>query len=225
MTRPGWAEAEHNGGWVVDATGNADELLREVARGNTQALSPLLEHVSADVRRRIAGEIHRRFQSLVTVDDVMQECYVDVFLGIGGFVPHGINAFRNWVLTIARGNLRTALEGLSALKRGGDRLQIQLDTSSGSTATGGTWCVATQPTPSGRIASEESRSALKRAVEMLPEEHRRVVQLYDLDGWPIEQVCQTVHRSAGAVYMLRNRAHQALRSLLGRRSLYLSASA
>ena len=55
---------------------------------------------------------------------------------------------------------------------------------------------------------------LKAAIDQLPKDYRRVVQLYDLDGLAAAEVARQMDRSDGAVYMLRARAVDRLRELL-----------
>ena len=82
----------------------------------------------------------------------------------------------------------------------------------------------TQSTPSGKAAAGEARAALKHALERLPADYQRVVRLYDLEDQPAEQVAEVLGRRPGAVFMLRVRAHRALRQLMGGSSKYFSQS-
>ncbi len=59
------------------------------------------------------------------------------------------------------------------------------------------------------------RSALQRALSDLPAPARQVIQLYDLEERPIDEVARVLGCSPGAVYVRRGRIHRRLRELLG----------
>lgn len=80
-------------------------------------------------------------------------------------------------------------------------------------------------TPS-RVASRDERvSKLNTLLDTLPDDYRAVVQLYDLEGLPIDDVAGRMNRSAGAVHMLRARAHDRLRMIMGAESQWFTTSA
>ena len=66
---------------------------------------------------------------------------------------------------------------------------------------------------------------LEQALRKLPQTYRHVVRMYDLEGQSIEQVAETLDRSQGAVYMLRARAHDRLRHVLGATTKFFSDTA
>ena len=197
----------------VKAEGGGDLLAKAIA-GDGAALEELLAQHGPEVRRRLHGAIGERWQSMLSLDDVMQEAYTDAFLNIGKFVAHGDDAFIAWLTTLARRNLIDAIRILETEKRGGRRRQIEPAGSDES-------CVAlcerlctTSSTPSRRAASAETCAALHRAMADLPPSYRTVVQMLDLDAQPVEAVASELGRSVGAVYMLRARAHRCLADLL-----------
>ncbi len=197
-----------------------DELLQQAVGGNRAALATMLERCDAAVRRSLAGAIPKRWRALLTVDDVIQQTYTDAFLAIRALTARGEDAFRAWLLTLAKRNLVDALRTLEAEKRGGDRRAL--------TPTGQAFdtlfelLAVTGSTPSGHAARSEACQALVRAIEQLPEIYRRVVRLYDLEGRPAREIAGVLQRSPGAVYLLRLRAHERLRVMLGTASDYLS---
>ena len=198
------------------------ELIRQAVRGDRESLEKLLARHGPTVRERFRHEIPRRWQVVLSEDDVMQEAYTDAFLDIADFVPQGDGSFERWLATIARHNLLNAVEMLEAEKRGGNRRPIDLPTPDESFFNLYEVLAGTTTTPSRHAARTETRVALQRALERLPEDYRCVVQMYDLEGRAIEEVSAALKRRPGAVYMLRGRAHRALRRLLGTPSRTLS---
>ena len=197
-------------------------MLKQAVGGDTQALTALLEEYMPSVRQRLEGRIPPRWQSVLTIDDVVQQTSTDAFLGIGGFVERAEGSFRCWLLTIAENNLASALRMLAADKRGGNRRRVELRTREDSLVSLGEQLGATSSTPSRRAVRNETCRAMIGALDQLTPAYRLVVQMYDLDAQPMEDVARTLGRTTGAAYMIRDRAHRRLRQLLGRESEYFS---
>ena len=79
-------------------------------------------------------------------------------------------------------------------------------------------------TPSRHLARREAETAMKEAIARLPEVYARVVRLVDLEDRPVRDVARELGRSIGAVYMLRTRAHERLRRLMGTAGRFFSDS-
>ena len=83
----------------------------------------------------------------------------------------------------------------------------------------------TTATAGGLVAGREAQGLLEAAIRRLPESYERVVRLFDLEGLEPEAVASALDRSTGATYMLRARAHDRLRELLGPDSKFFSETA
>lgn len=201
-----------------------EKLVADAIAGDQNALSALLKLYGPRIREGLAGSIPRKWQSVLSVDDVMQQAYVDAFRAIGQFVQRQDGSFSGWLATLAKRNLVDALRGLEADKRGGNRQRVGgggeddnvldlYETLSGTTST-----------PSRHAARDEARGFLHRALQALPENYRKIVQMYDIEGRSIEEVSALLNKSAGAIYMLRSRAHRRLGEILGSSSRFVSGS-
>ncbi|MEM7306844.1 MAG: sigma-70 family RNA polymerase sigma factor [Planctomycetota bacterium] len=181
--------------------------------GHEQALVHLLNRYAPSV---VAGlRIPRRWQAALSVEDVFQEACIDVALHAARFRPER-GAFLPWLTSIARNRLRDALDLLEASKRGGGLRRLDDSRILRGELAG------VVSSPSGRAARGERDDVLRAAITGLPEAYRAVVQLYDLEQRPIEEVARRLGRSTGAAFMLRSRAIEALRLSLGSGSRYLS---
>jgi RNA polymerase sigma factor (sigma-70 family) len=197
----------------MDAHPSEHDLVTRAAQGDSGALSTLLERHGPTVRGRIAGDLPRKWRSVLSVDDVLQQAYTDAFLAIGRFVPQSEGSFLAWLTRLARNALLDALDMLQAAKRGGGRGRLEPD--SARSLTGLLDAVkAISATPSRAVAAQESLDALRRCIDRLPESHRMIIELYDLQQRPIEEVAASLQRSVGAAYMLRARAHRMLAEAL-----------
>ena len=183
------------------------ELLHRAVSGDEAALTILLGRYDPQLRPRVASDLPRKWQSLLSVDDVLQQAYTDAFMAIERFTPQGEGSFRAWLFRLARNAMLDAIYELEAAKRGGGRARLEPDTNRSLTSLLDLVGVYST-TPSRVIAAQEQLEALRRIISQLPEDYRKVVELYDLQQLPIEEVAAVLGRSVGATYMLRNRAHR-----------------
>jgi len=204
---------------MLDRHDDETALIRRAVAGDESALAALLERHGPTVRGRIAVDFPRRWQGQLSVDDVLQQAYTDAFLAIDRFEPRGDGAFLAWLTRLAKNAMLDAIDGLSALKRGGDRRQINADPQR-SLVHLCDLVTALSGTPSRAVAGQEACAALQRAIEELPETQRQVIMLYDLQGHAAEEVAAAMGRSTGAVFMLRSRGHRALAEALGGASVW-----
>lgn len=199
-------------------------LLERAIEGDAESLAKLLEHYVPLLRGRFASDIPARWQSVLTIDDIIQETCTDAFLEVSRFVIRGEGSFGGWLTTIARNNLLNSLEMLEAEKRGGKRKRLDLRSGENSAVNLYDMLAGTATSPSRHAERGEAAGALKQAMAQLPDDHRRVVQMYDLDQRPVQEVAAALDRTPGAVFMLRSRAHRALKKLLGPASDFLTST-
>jgi RNA polymerase sigma factor (sigma-70 family) len=204
--------------------GSGQNLLDRARSGDGNALAELLEDHTDAVRGGLAGKIPRRWRSLLSVDDVLQQTYIDAFLHIDKFKPDGAASFRTWFVSLASYNLVDAIRMLEADKRGRCHACTPLPSKGDSILALYDLLSAAGTSPSQRVARHEARGALDDAIRRLPDCYRQVVQMYDLEGQSVDEVARALKRSPGAVYMIRARAHRRLSELLGHPSKYFSRS-
>ena len=210
---------------VIAMSNVSSELLSKAIGGDEQALSQLLEEHGPAVRRPLAGAIPKRWQSLLSEDDVLQQTYVDAFRDIRSFVGDDGRAFESWLHTLAKRNMLDGIKMLEAEKRGGDRRRIEPGSRDESMVALYELLGGSITTPSRKAARQEAGEALKKALESLPNSYRQVIEMYDLEGCSIEEAAVALKRSSGATYMLRARAHRLLCEIMGTESKYLSEKA
>lgn len=192
-----------------------EDLINRAVVGDEQALGELLRRHGPAVRKSLTGKIDKRWQSVLNEDDVMQETYADAFLSIAQFSAQGPNSFVRWLSRLARNNLLDAVRGLSAARRGGNRVSVSTEPQSESYLNLYEQLGGTTTSPSAAAAMQEAKRALDAAFEEMPESYREVVSLYDLAGCSVADVCEACGCSEGAMFMRRARAHRMLRDLIG----------
>ncbi|GAB4383204.1 MAG: sigma-70 family RNA polymerase sigma factor [Phycisphaerales bacterium] len=197
------------------------QLVSRAVAGDEDALCELLRTFGPIVRDRVKNRIGQQWRSSVDEDDVMQVTYLEAFLLINQFQTRGPGSFLAWLSHIAENNLRDAVRGLQAAKRPDPRRRVQPQGSDSFVALV-EMLGCTDSTPSRHAARDESAELIKAALGTLPPDYERVVQLYDLEGLSAAEVAEKLGRSAGAIYMLRARAHERLREALGSSSRFFT---
>ncbi|MGD2110614.1 MAG: sigma-70 family RNA polymerase sigma factor [Phycisphaerae bacterium] len=190
-----------------------DERVRRAVDGDGDALTELLQTFAASVEGGL--QIGKAWRSVLEPADVMQVTYLEAFLQISRFDPDRGESFEAWLRRIAQNNLNDAIRGLQRKKRPQPRDRIQAGGEGDSVV--GLYEVlgVTTTTPSRHVARDEMLTHLTAALETLPEDYATAIRLYDLEGLSIDDVSGQMGRSPGAIHMLRARAHDRLRGILG----------
>ena len=189
------------------------QLIPAAVSGDENALSELLARHGPAIERSL--QIHPMWRPVLETADVMQVTYLEAFLQIRNFDPHRGTPFGAWLRRIAENNLRDAIRGLERQKQPQPRDRIQPARTEDSLIGLYNLLGSDSATPSRNVRASEACKQLDHAVSTLPERYQQVVRWYDLEGQTIDDVARRVGRSAGAVHMLRARAHDRLRELLG----------
>jgi RNA polymerase sigma-70 factor, ECF subfamily len=187
-----------------------------------EALTALLEHFGPSVRRGLS--IGKRWWGTLDADDVMQVTYLEAFMRIGEFDPGRAGSFEAWLRRIAENNLRDAVKVLSADKRPPPERRFRAPAGEGRSTQQLLLDLADQggANVASCVATSEGERLLLDAIEALPADYKTVVRMCDIEGRAASEAGAAMSRSTGAIYMLRARAHDRLRELLGPASRYLS---
>jgi RNA polymerase sigma factor (sigma-70 family) len=188
------------------------ESVRRAVAGDKVALGSLLEQFGPDVEVHLT--ISPLWRGQLDAADVMQVTYLEAFLQIDRFDAARADAFPAWLQRMAENNLRDAIRSLESGRNPPPRKQLE--------AYGGDTSLALFDaltagidTPSRAARQDEAGQRLRQAVGCMPPDYAKAVELYDLQELPVDDVAAAMGRSPGAVFMLRARAHERLRELLG----------
>jgi RNA polymerase sigma factor (sigma-70 family) len=200
-----------------------DELLKKAMTGDQKSLADLLTRDGVQARAALHTAIPAKWQSILSLDDVMQQAYAEAVVSFHRFEPRGSGSFAAWLTNLARCTLIDAIRMLEADKRGGDRKRIVTAGNPDDSCSNLFDMLAqTMGTPSRYAARHEAAAAVRHAIDQLQGPQRQVVEMYDLQGKPVAEVAAALSRSEGAVYLLRVRAHRHLAELLGAPTNYLT---
>lgn len=199
-----------------------EALLDQARRGDMGSLVELLEAVAPEVRAILEPKIGRKHRAMLSTDDVMQVTYMEAIARFASFSDGGVRGFRAWMTRIAENNLIDAVRGLEAAKRPNPSRRVDNRAQDDSMIAMVEAIGVTVSTPSLHAHKHDVIGFIQRAVDQLPQDYAQVIRMYDLQGRSIEEVVQELGRSKGAVYMLRARAHEHLRDVLGSESRFFS---
>jgi RNA polymerase sigma-70 factor (ECF subfamily) len=193
--------------------------------GSRAALERLLLDHYTPLALHVKPLIPASLQSVLAVEDVLQETFSQVFRDIHSFAPSTEKSFGTWLKAIAENRLRDAIKAQKRKKRGGEHQQIRPPTSPDHDTIGSLaeMLSAGRSTPSHTLARKEAVRAAQVAIAGLPEDYREAVRLRFLEGQSVDAVAAAMHRSPGAVRGLIDRAKRAMRETLGRASRYFSS--
>ena len=208
-------------------SGKNPTMLERVIGGDREALRELLEIHGPEVRSRIDREIGQVWRSQFDADDVMQVTYLEAFLQQSSLTANTEVSFVAWLRRIAMNNLRDAIKELGRQKRPHPANRVH-----GAKVAGTDSYVSlihtlssAEDTPSRHVAQDEASKAIESILQQMPADYATVIRRYDLGGEPIQQVAQSMGRSAGAVHMLRARAHERMRVMIGSETDFFSRTA
>jgi RNA polymerase sigma-70 factor (subfamily 1) len=201
----------------------SDPRIRAAVGGDVDAMTELLNEWAPDVERSLS--ISREWRSVLEPEDVMQVTYLEAFLQIGRYDPERAESFGAWLRRIAENNLKDAIRGLQRQKRPQPSDRVTMPAGADSASDMLSQLGVTTTTPSRHAAREERSDRLEVALEALPADYAKAIRFYDLQGLPIAEVARQMGRSPGAVHMIRARAHDELRRILGAESAWFGSSA
>jgi RNA polymerase sigma factor (sigma-70 family) len=200
-----------------------DSLLRRALGGDQTALADLFTRDGVVARRALYDAVPTKYQSVLSLDDVMQQAYAEAVVSLPRFEDRGQGSFAAWLTQLARCTLMDALRMLEADKRGGGRHRVEAQGSpENSCANLFDMLCQTMGTPSRHAARHEAAAAVLAAIDQLSPQQKQVVEMYDLQGKPAAEVAAAMGRSEGAVYLLRVRAHRRLAEAMGAPANYLT---
>lgn len=194
-------------------------LLGDASRGDREALARLLLQVGPGVSARLS--IPENMRRDLDRDDVMQVTYLEAYLGIGKFEPHGVGSFVRWLEQIARRNLADGIKWLEADKRPPPSKRIAEIRREDSYYSLLDQLPDTATTASRRLARKELGDHLELGIRKLPPDYEKVIRWMDLEFHPVAVVAERMRRSKGAIHMLRARALEHLAELLETASKFL----
>jgi len=172
------------------------DLLRDAAGGDRNAFHALVERHS-DGLFRLAVSLSR---NRADAEDVLQETFVGAYRGLSKFNGHA--AVKTWLTQIL---IRQAAKMWNKSKR--SREAVAIDSPAGEAAG------EALSRPSSE-ADVDRRLDLMQVIDGLPEDHRQVILLREVQGLSYEEIAQVLGVPRGTVESRLHRARSRLKQRL-----------
>jgi RNA polymerase sigma-70 factor (ECF subfamily) len=190
--------------------------------GDRTALERILVDCGPRLGRYISKNLPRELIGPTSVDDVLQQTYVQAIRNIAQLTNPTETALWVWLKTIADNQVRNIIKAQKRRKRGGGRQEVK---KGGNAQTSSLLDLVEllsdhDDTPVTAAVRDESIRAVQVAIAGLPDPQRRAIELRYLEGRSVVDTALKMDRSPGAINALVNRAKQKLRESLGRSSLW-----
>ncbi len=183
---------------------DSDQKLVDAIRGGDNAA---FETLYKTYMRRIHNFALRKLGDPSEAEDVTQEVFAAVFTCLDRF--EGKSELVVWIYGITRNILNNRLR-----RRGGVRL-LPLDEMPPEAAPASLG-------PESRVAARQALACVQQAIEALPREQRRMLELRHGQQLAIRRIAELTHRSEDAVKSSLYRARRSLASKLPGAKLELS---
>ena len=173
--------------------------LEAARRGDGAARDRLFDACRSYVDLAARYHLQRRLRAKVDASDIVQQSLLEAHRGFERFTGETAGEWLAWLKRIVVHNAGREV----ALDRADDRSSAwPLDPASA------------EPSPSQHVLRGEQELLVAAALERLPEDHRDILLLRNIERLPVEEVARRMGRSAGACRMLWMRAIASLRDQL-----------
>jgi len=178
-----------------------EELFQRFLDGDEQALSVLLTRHRGAVKAALNRKIPDRMRRRISVMDVVQDAEIAIFEKCERFENRGDGSFRRWLFGISENKLREALRhhGGTAKRAAGQEATTGQRPATAAFAGNG-------PSPSEAAMGVEFAEQVRIAMQELPDDYRRVLQLTREAGLTIREAAEHMDRSREATKKLYGRA-------------------
>ncbi len=206
-TAPGPAPAESRSERIAN-------WLDRARRGDAQARDRLFGATRSFVATAARFHLQRGLRAKMDASDIVQQSLLEAHQGFDDFTGHSLGEWLSWLKQIvARNALDAAKRYRGTAKRDAAR-EVHLAAGSDDSLAWHGGVVDPGSSPSHRVERGEQELILAAALNALPEDHREVLLLRNMERLPFDEVSRRMGRSAGACRMLWLRAIATLRERL-----------
>jgi RNA polymerase sigma-70 factor (ECF subfamily) len=190
----------------VPTSATDDELLKRAREADAAAFEELVERT----RDRVFGVALRILHNDAEAAEVTQETFLSTWRNLKQL--HG-DSFGNWAHRIASNRALMRLRHQKMAAKVEESIEAPQFNARGSLAEQvADWA----PDAEGQALDAELKGAIERASESLPEEHKRVFMLRDVEGLTYEEISEITGDSVAAVKSRLHRARLAMRAAIDR---------
>ena len=175
-------------------------------RANLESMDSFLWKYRDYLRRLARRRLGSKLRGKLDESDIVQETMLQAHVAKDQFRGKSEPERRAWFRTILESKIAGALRRFSRRRRDVG-LETSLEPQPGEAA-------AATSTPSLKAAREEDLTRLAEALQALPDDQRRAVEMHHLEGLPFAEIAARMGRSKTSVAGLVFRGVRALRARL-----------
>lgn len=203
---------------MTDSHAEASDLDKAI-NGDRDAAARLLMQHGDRLARRVTRRLELNPFADFSVEDVLQEAYVDTFVGFATFDPEKGTSFAAWLDRVVENRLVTMLRERQRKKRKPTGRRVANDLWRSSAAELGALLSDYRgQTPSDDYSRGEVVEAIRDQTAALPSDQREAIELHYLEGRSLNSTADVLGKTKDAVRGLIHRAKQSLRAALGNSS-------
>jgi RNA polymerase sigma-70 factor, ECF subfamily len=193
-----------------------DDLVGRAVAGDGAGLERLLLSRYSALAKRLTPRIPAAHRALITVEDLLQQVFVEVFRDIGRLQPTTSGAFDAWLRVICEHRLLDAVRFLDRRKRGARRIRLLAACQPQSSLTEFVdLLLDSRRSPSHSAAQQEAAREVQIELAALPEDQRQAITYRYLQGHSLEETADLMARTSAAIRGLLHRGKAALRAEMG----------
>lgn len=175
-------------------------LVQLAQRGDPRAFDALVRRY----QHRVVKLVMRYVRDPAEAEDIAQEAFIKAYRALPRF--RGDSAFYTWLYRIA---INTAKNALASRKR--SPIEYDLDRADGDEPNHEVAArMKDTATPEALALTEEIRSIVTGAIDALPEDLRKAIQLRELEGMSYEEIANEMECPVGTVRSRIFRAREAI---------------
>src|SRR3954463_16621129 len=189
------------------------EIVAALKRGDESVFADLVDEYSPGLLRMARMFVRDR----AVAEDVVQDTWIAVLRGIDRF--EGRSSLKTWIYRIlintakTRGQRESRSIPFSAATSEGEPVVDPDRFLDAGQRWAGAWMLGPSDwqTPEEELLQGETRDAILRAIDQLPDAQRAVITMRDVEGFPAEEVAETLGISNGNQRVLLHRARSKVR--------------
>ena len=197
-------------GPMADRAEDGDLLLAAARRGSREALGQALEACRRYLLAIADRQLDPDLQAKGGASDLVQETFLEAQRDFGQFQGSSPDELRAWLRQVLLHNLGAFTRRFRTTSKRAIALEVALQ-ANGSSAGVGDGLAESNVSPSALVIELEQGLALRRALERLPVDCRRIVMLRFEDGRSFEEIGLLIDRSPAAARKAWSRAMERLR--------------
>jgi RNA polymerase sigma-70 factor (ECF subfamily) len=195
---------------MADRGENADCLLAAARGGSREALGNALEAWRRYLLAIAEGQLDADLRGKGGASDLVQETFLEAQRDFERFRGSSPDELRAWLRQVLLNNVGAFTRRFRATSKRSVGLEVVIHAGR-SSAGPGEPLAASNLSPSGIAIEREQASALRRALERLPDDYKRVVVLRFEEGRSFDEIGDLTDRSPDAARKVWARAMERLR--------------